>query len=229
MDLKIELRKLYALHEATIRFDHAIRESGSEEWRVFAPSRFVYAFFTFNSIYSFDWSSSFETKKAIRWAPDASGRIPKEEEQFKAYIRYVDSVLTPRTSEIVSEKMRSCLTAYAISDPAEELKAVDMENADKKLRELSQQLPGEFRRLWQGKAVGNQFFSSACVVFRFIYAVRCNLFHGAKTRVHLLDPAQQRRLLVYATALITVNSLLFRIAENAGIGWRQIAVDFASQ
>lgn len=67
MDLKIEIRKLNALHEATLRFDHAIKERGQTDWRDFTPSRFIYAFFTFNSIYSFDWETSFERNEAITW------------------------------------------------------------------------------------------------------------------------------------------------------------------
>lgn len=226
MDLKIEIRKLYALHEATIRFDHAVKVIGQTTWTDFPPSRFIYAFFTFNSIYSFDWKTSFKEKKAIRWSADATNRIPKEVEQFKAYLRYVDSVLTPNTSKIFREDLAPRVTSLGVGDPIEELNAMDLVNATEELKSLARQLPGEFGRLIDGRAKAEDFFATVCVVLRFVYEVRCNLFHGSKTTVQLLDSAQQRRLLVYAATLITANSLLFRVAKEADVSWLDIAADF---
>lgn len=143
MDLKIEIRKLYALHEATIRFDHAIKQVGQAAWTDFNPSRFIYAFFTFNSIYSFDWEASFNEKKAIKWTPDSAGRVPKEDEQFKAYLRYADSALKQITPQIFSQELTRLLKLYAIARPIEELQPVELVNATKKLKNLAQQLPGE--------------------------------------------------------------------------------------
>ena len=208
MDLKIEIRKLYALHEATIRFDHAIKQVGQAAWTDFNPSRFIYAFFTFNSIYSFDWEASFNEKKAIKWTPDSAGRVPKEDEQFKAYLRYADSALKQITPQIFSQELTRLLKIYAIARPIEELQAVELVNATTKLKNLAQQLPGEFGKIWKGKAGEGEFFPSACAVFKFVYEVRCNLFHGSKTIVQLLDSAQQRRLLIYTATLIAGNSLL---------------------
>ena len=136
MDLKIEIRKLYALHEATIRFDHAIKEAGQTVWTDFTPSRFIYAFFTFNSIYSFDWETSFNQKEATKWIPDEARRVPKEDEQFKAYLKYADSALKPNTPRIFSKELTRLLTLYGIERPIEELQAVDLVNATKKLKNL---------------------------------------------------------------------------------------------
>ena len=227
MDLKIEIRKLCALHEATIRFDHAIKETGQTAWRDFTPSRFIYAFFTFNSIYSFDWETSFNKKEAITWPADEFGRIPKEDEQFKAYLKYADIALKPNTLLIFSEELTLRLTLYDIERPIKELRTVDLVNASKKLKNLARQLPGEFAKILNGKAGEEGFFPSACAVFKFIYGVRCNLFHGRKSRVQLLDSDQQRRLLIYTAVLIAGNSLLFRVAERANIGWSNIDANFA--
>ena len=140
MDLKIEIRKLYALHEATIRLDHAIKEIGQTKWTEFTPSRFIYAFFTFNSIYSFDWRTSFGKKKAIRWSADENNKIPNEIEQFKDYLRYVDSALTPNTAKIFSEDLAPRMKSFGVENPIEELKVVDLVNANKELKNLAKQL-----------------------------------------------------------------------------------------
>jgi len=226
MDLKIEIRKLNAIHEATIRFDHAIKESGKTGWTDFTPSRFIYAFFTFNSIYSFDWEESFKGKEALKWHPDGKGRVPTEVDQFKAYLRYADNALKPHTAQIFSTELARLLDSYGVDNPIEELREVDLVNATKSLKTLALQMPGEFRRIALGKAEKEEFYPSACAVFKFVYEVRCNLFHGSKTTVQLLDSAQQRRLLIYTATLIAGNSLLFRVAEKAEIGWRDIKADF---
>jgi hypothetical protein len=227
VDLKIEIRKLYALHEATIRFDHAIKEAGQTAWTDFTPSRFIYAFFTFNSIYSFDWEKCFSEKESITWSADEAERVPSEDSQFKAYLRYMASALKPDAHVIFSKELSCRLTEYGIHQPTEELREVNLVNATKKLKNLARQLPGEFRKLASGTAKEDDFYPSACTLFSFVYGVRCNLFHGRKTTVQLLEPAQQRRLLIYTAVLIAGNSLLFKAAEKATIGWSKVKADYA--
>jgi len=226
MDLKIEIRKLAALHEATIRLEHAVRDVGQTEWNEFAPSRFVYAFFTFNSIYSFNWEDSFKERKAITWRSENEVHGLGEDEQFKAYVKYVDHVLSPETGSIFSEQLVSSLESCCIDNAIDELKGVNVTNATKKLKNLAIQLPGQFGHLLKGTARKHEFFPTACAVLEFVYRVRCNLFHGSKTHVQLLDQAQQRRLLIYSGILVATNSLLFKVTKKANIGWKDLKIDF---
>ena len=98
-DLKIELRKLLALHMATLHVEHAIRETAhrNNPWNEFAPSRFIYAFFTFNSIYSWDWESSFYAGALTGWPENERGHKPKEAIQFKKYIKFCNDTLGSET------------------------------------------------------------------------------------------------------------------------------------
>jgi hypothetical protein len=226
MDLKIEVRKLYALHEATVRLDHAIREDSEADWTAFAPSRFIYAFFTFNAIYSFDWKSSFHARKAVPWSPDGTGRFPSEEEQFKSYLTCMNERLAPETSQLFARQLKQSLLSHGIVKPAETLRDITVVNAGKKLKELARQMPGQFENLRKGVSEGPLFFAAAVPVFKFVYQVRCNLFHGQKTRVQLLDASQQQRLLIYAALLIAANGLLFQAARRGGFGWHDVYVDF---
>jgi hypothetical protein len=225
MNLKIELRKLYALHEATTDFDHAIKKAGQTAWIEFAPSRFIYAFFTFNSIYTCNWERSFKEHKAIRWSDDEGEFVPKEDTQIKSYLKYADSELKSTTPEIFAKELTRLLSVYGIEQPTRELQTADVVNATKKLKNLARQLPGEFGKLLKAKSGEEGWFPSACAVFKFVYGVRCNLFHGRKTTVQLSDPAQQRRLLIYTAALIAGNSLLFKLAAKADVGWQNVKVD----
>jgi hypothetical protein len=227
-DLKIEIRNLFALHEATIRLEHGCKEAGCIEdgWRVFLPTRFIYAFFTFNGIYGFDWQSSFDSRKAIRWQPDEDGKLPKEKTQFKNYLRYVNDKLSPETPTFFSDKLKDMLRSFRIAEPATVIEHIDLVNASNELIELGKQFPKQFSIVLEGKQKPEDFYPSACLLLKFVYKVRCNLFHGEKTRVQLLHLEQQQRLLIYTALLIAANSLLFRVAEKADIGWEKPSVQF---
>ena len=226
MDPKIELRKLFALHEASIRLDHAIREVTDHAWLGFSPTRFIYAFFTFNSIYSFDWERSFAEKKAITWSTSGAEKIPREEEQQKSYLNFTRTTLNAEGSGLFSKQLKKQLALYNIADPKTHLDKVSVSNATNKVKNLASQLAGQFNKLLDGKASSADFFASSCAVFKFIYSVRCNIFHGSKTMVQMLDKEQQQRLLIYTAALVAVNSLLFTIAARADIAWKPVTVDF---
>jgi aminoglycoside 6-adenylyltransferase len=118
MDLKIEITKLYALHEATILLEHGIREVGNPNngWLDFAPSRFIYAFFTFNSIYSYNWGESFSHKVAIDWA-DGNQKYPREETQIKSYIKFLYQQLGNQSVALFCKTLIHVLTLFNIQDP----------------------------------------------------------------------------------------------------------------
>lgn len=56
-----EIENLYKLHHITKKYNHIIKyEPGW--WKLFEPSKFIYAFFAFNSFYNFDWEQSLKNK-----------------------------------------------------------------------------------------------------------------------------------------------------------------------
>jgi hypothetical protein len=229
MDLKIELKKLFALHEASKRLRHGMREaqSANSEWREFAPSRFVYAFFTFNSIYSFDWQRSFSEKKALPWEPDKNERLPKEEEQIKSYVEFADGQLAPDTSALMTKGVNQMLAEFGVGNAVEALRSIDLVNPTKTLRSLAGPIPTYTEKLLKGKIAPNDLYATLSHMLRFVYLVRCNILHGVKTHVEMARPDQQQRLLVYCALVIASNGLLFDIARRADIGWREVDVDFS--
>lgn len=229
MDLKIELRKLFALHEACRLLDHGVRETRASqlEWRRFAPSRFVYAFFTFDSIYSYDWASSFREAKALAWPPDDKNRLPSEGEQIREFVRYLTDELGERSGDIFRHGFSESLLAFGVSNPGGELRSIDLVNADKSLRNSAKQMPTYVEKLEKGRVAPSDMYSTLSHVLRFVYLVRCNLFHGVKTYVEMADSRQQHRFLIYAALLVATNGLLFQVPALANIGWREVSVDFA--
>jgi hypothetical protein len=249
-DLKIEITKLWALHEATMRLEHAARDIECPEntWQVFTPSRFIYAFFAFNSIYDIDWQSSFDKQKVIRWQPEEKNinnkdndrlqciipcriienndRPPKEVDQIKYYIKYFNDKLVSEAPNRFAKILKQMLDSFGITDPVTALKDIDLVNANNKLERQSKIVPVQFSLVLQGYQEPDDFYSSVVFLIKFVYKVRCNLFHGTKTMVHLLNQEQQKRLLIYTALLISANSLLFRVAEKADIRWEKVPVNF---
>ena len=225
MDLKIEITKLYALHNATIQLEHGIREFGktTSRWRDFAPSRFIYAYFTFNSIYSFDWANSFSEMKAIYWGEKEEEKIPKEEVQIKFFLKFVYEQLGEKSAIHFQAETRKWVKIFGVQNPIQELEKMDLINATKKVEQLGKQFPGNFSNIYNMKLMPTDFYSVSCVLLEFIYKVRCNLFHGRKTRIELLDKGQQKRLLIYTALLIATNNLLFECANS--VGWLRVPVN----
>jgi hypothetical protein len=227
MDLKIEIRKLYALHKATTFFEHGVKEVGQSAWIDFPPSRFIYAFFTFNSIYSYNWKESFNTKKTIKWSNTANVNIPEEIKQIKSYLGCMVDRMQQDIVVFFGNRTKELLKSYNITRPFDDLgKIAVAPNSTTSIKNLAKQFPGQFKRIYEARSSAEEFFPAACAVFEFIYKVRCNLFHGSKTTVKLLDSSQQRRLLIYTAILIVGNSLLFEVTERANIGWKTVDVEF---
>jgi len=227
-DLKIELSKILALHEASLRMEHAIRESmrKNDPWKDFAPSRFIYAFFAFNTIYSWDWESSFKANAPTRWEKKANDHYPDEEEQFKGYVRFCDASLGADTVRCFQRRFAQACEIMGLSDPSSHMTRLDVTNADKKLKKLKDQMPELVKRLHEGTVQPRGFHSTASHVLKFVYGVRCNLFHGRKKHVQMLDPEQQVRLLVYAALLAAANGLLFDVVAKLNIGFMPVEIEF---
>lgn len=114
MDLNIEITKLYALYAASKMLDHAVRRIGSRDtdWHPFSPSRFVYSYFTLNSIYGFDWHSSVDQGKALHWEPNAAGKYPTELEQLKSLISFIDGAMGDNAQQHFSQYLNDQLVAH---------------------------------------------------------------------------------------------------------------------
>ena len=64
--LRKDMADLEVLHRDSASLEHAIRKY-DDRWHEFLPSRFVYSFFTFNTLYSVDWEKSLRTGKLVSY------------------------------------------------------------------------------------------------------------------------------------------------------------------
>ena len=120
IDLKIELTKLLALHEASITLDHAVREPAipNLDWRPFCPSKLIYSYFALNSTYSFDWEKSIELHSPMRWGSTEDANRLKEENQIKAIVKFSCQSLGSQAPLIFMGILKGQLQNYKITKPA---------------------------------------------------------------------------------------------------------------
>ena len=123
--IKSELENLYLLQEAACGVQHGINRGKAEcDWQPFEPTRFVYAYFAFNSFYSINWDET-EAKSVIAYWLDSEKSV--EEEKCKKCGRPIlsydeDNVCTEcgRPNITISEgakirKMQKYISNYFVS------------------------------------------------------------------------------------------------------------------
>lgn len=231
-DLKIELTKLYGLHKACTNLEHAVRdvERSGLQWQPFAPSRFIYAFFTFNGVYSYDWETSFQENSAIKWKPQPRRGRPYEKEQFESMVKVFYSILKSEAPIAFIRSLDKSLRLFNIANSNEELEGIVVSNETKRVRELRKAFPTNYQLLYRKQDSYDKHCRALLDCLFFIYAVRNNVFHGSKTRIQMEDESQQSRLLIYTAILIAANNLLFEVAvKRKDIGWKRVPVTFAQQ
>lgn len=212
MDLNIELTKLYSLHKASMLLEHGVRENGqlSLPWRPFVPSRFVYAYFTFNSIYSFDWKTSFSENKSDKWE-----RKP-EKEQFCELVEFYKTMLKDEAHILFRNSLNSNLCILGIANPEDSLINISVINEEGRMKSVRRKFKGNFEKIRQSNLNPDEFRATLYSILSFVYSVRCNIFHGTKTKIEMENSEQQHRLLIYTAILLATNSLLFEAAPKIG-------------
>ena len=210
-----ELKDLHRLHLVTKDFKHIIEyEPGS--WKMFEPSKFVYAYFAFNTFYNFDWVESVKNKRLTLFSKvvrDGKEEEPSERYKFKAMIDFIFNYNTDderiefvhfikrpnkRENPIPNQILIDCISGITPDKKISESKREDFIKEFIKLIETESLIEGKIKN----EIVG------------FIYLVRNNIFHGTKTTIEMSDKNQRKRLDIYSAILIGINELLFKSLER---------------
>ena len=167
-------------------------------------TNFVFEFFLFNSLYSIDWSASVEAGKLV-----AHDREKTETQQQAAFLQFCRS----KFDSIDLVKVSALFLPLAmIPDSSGDWTAVtpdsriELDEGKRFFRKVGE--IGEMAKANQIKAnkATKDLFVDCC---KFIYDVRNNIFHGAKTLGEIYDPDQSRRISVYDVFVRCINSMFF--------------------
>lgn len=218
--LREQLNDLYQLQMAAREIEHGVNTGG---WKLFKPSKFVYAFFTFNTLYSINWKSS-KAKQIL--TPWELGKEAKTESQkireMRKYIYYssVRNDMSDEQKRAAKEAVARVLKGYLESFMESNDVLMELSNikTDGRINE------GEKDRFIKNFSAlaslrdtipsGKKFNDAWDNILSFVFAVRNNIFHGSKTVLDMLDSSQQKRLDIYTAVLLATNEMLFEAIER---------------
>ncbi|MGI6666579.1 MAG: hypothetical protein ACOX5Q_03850 [Bacillota bacterium] len=202
-----KLDDLNMLHMASTTLTHGIRREEGTGWRGFPPSKFVYAYFAFNSTYSVDWHETLKQGVVVEWGP------VREMEKIKSYVTFTGGV----EEEGAATWFLTKLTLYT-----RQWANLDLNDAERELGFIvDDERSGPYRNAFRGafRAICAEekpkpFVDLLCDLLRFIYQVRNNIFHGTKTFSDMADERQQRRLSIYTAILCATQDVFFESARR---------------
>lgn len=199
----------HLLHKFTLQNEHGVRRvNGDYSWKKFQPTDFIYAFFVFNSIYSVDWETSVKKGAVIEWNIQSNNEKDNltESQKISRLVGFCFDCLDINAAYYYHDKLVNCLDENI--NPLEELKHI---TDDFRTRDLSKTFQKCFADVYNqaNQSKGNKKKALNSILY-FIYLVRCNIFHGTKTTIEMLDGGQQNRLRIYTAILFASNDLLFK-------------------
>lgn len=218
------LNDLYNLQIAARELIHGIKKGN---WRPFEPSKFVYAFFAFNSFYSINWEESAKAQELIKWelhkTVDSNECEVKTESQKISEMRrfiyntYLSNATSVKEKEDAKRdfamKLSEKLIKYLEEDVPQTLNSLngivtDISINEKRKEEFIKEFGSVLKNELQGKALNDALDTT----LKFVNSVRNNIFHGTKNVIHV-DRSQQNRLKIYTSILLAVNELLLDAVE----------------
>ena len=238
------INDLYNLHLVSRRIEHGIGyDKDSSNWRLFEPSKFVYAFFAYNTFYSIDWASSVREHRIICWDEEESHLKQNYTECMKEYkkMKYLREFVYSSCIDLDNERDINERKVFFAENYSNNLRK-NIEESKIKVETLEvilQQIVTDFsilqcdkdhfikqlNGLVEGNLINKKFKDAVDDVMYFIYKVRNNIFHGSKTILDMSADKQRERLLIYTAIIITLNDLLFNTLEKT-TDWSPKEVDF---
>lgn len=204
-----EIEDLYRLHYITKEYEHIVEyERGA--WKLFEPSKFIYAYFAFNSFYNFDWEVSLKNRKLTAFPKrieDGKEIEPSEGQKYKAMIDFIFSRVDKNDKELFVKIIKG---KDNIENTIATISRITPDN------HISESERVNFKREFENLLRSNEIKIGKLKndIIRFIYMVRNNIFHGTKNTIEMSELFQRKRLDIYSNIIIAINELLFMVLEK---------------
>lgn len=210
-----QLDDLHKLQEASCVLEHGINNRG---WKLFEPSKFVYAFFAFNSFYCINWEESQKQKELINWKSEDDTSETKKIKAMQKYIYdyYVKNVQNRLDEENKKKELGSRFVSkineYLGMNLKDKIDILDRIVIDTRINEDEKnKFIKSIKKIVDEDILSNKIWYD---ILRFIYLVRNNVFHGSKTITHMGVTSQIERFKIYTAILLATNELLFDAIEE---------------
>ena len=199
------LQSIEISHSFALNYNHGVELNG--KWDFFEPTRFVYAFFALNMIYSIDWELSLTHDKLIYQKNSNDNHAKNQIESLIEFINFYNS----DAFETALDKLDSNRELYSV--------VLKMESDFNSSRNNSRN---------SGKTISQDFLISSEKYSNYIpllpidhfdllqmsYAVRNNLFHGEKKAHKMKEQGHRNRLFHYGNIILATNESFFVVMKE---------------
>ena len=198
---------LRMVHEGSASLEHAILQSGSR-WEPYVPTHFIYAFFSFNTLYNINWNDSL----AYGYVRSQRSRM-SDHEKIAHYLSFCCK------EKDFLQKYKDFFIRYLTMhhSPAVILEELDKIQVDGRYSNGSVTNPQDilkFRNACKDCLIRGMFDKEVIErIIEFVYKIRCNIFHGTKTMQDMNNPSQQIRLDIYSSFIVAINQMIFSYLE----------------
>lgn len=209
------LQSVEISHAFAMNYNHGIQSINIQgKWDLFEPTRFVYAFFALNMIYSIDWTRTIYSN-SIKYHNYRSGKTAQD--QILEVIDFINS----NDNELFQE----CLLKF---DPKRELFSV-VSKMDTDHNSTRPSRRDGKNTIAQDFLLASEKFSNIINLntedhfdlMQMSYTVRNNLFHGEKKAYQMREKGHRNRLLHYGNIILATNESFFETLKNK-FGYRRI-------
>jgi hypothetical protein len=202
------LQSVEISHSFAMKYNHGVQSINADgKWDLFEPTRFIYAFFALNMIYTIDWSATIDSDN-LKHHTSSSGKTTQTQ------IREVIDLIYTNDNEL----FQNSLVKF---DPERELFSVvcklikDFNSSRRSVRDRDRTISEEFLRASQKftKYI-NLNADDHFDLMQMSYTVRNNLFHGEKKAYQMREQGHRKRLFHYGNIILATNECFFETLKN---------------
>ena len=194
----IEIAYLFAK-----QMNHGINRSEYSDWQLFEPSKFIYAYFSFNMLYDIDLERSIEKDRIVIHPGDV---------KTGKRILYLTNFIH-KNLDAIYEKMSAVDYDRIVENSKDIRRDKTIDKKDIYLSPRNSFLEN-YKIAIRGLQRKTLSQDNHYRLLSFCNQIRNNIFHGAKTISHMQIQEQRNRLVDYTNIILKTMDLTFEIIEQ---------------
>lgn len=219
-DLKINLEsndilyELHILHYFSVNQKHFLKIK--DNFRLFEPTKFVYSYFSFSTIFNYDWSKLLDKKDIV---PHQKRKVFFDNGDYKEHEEYekikIERYLNFIFDNISSKNRKEFIQKIMNNKTLEEIKKL-IDSSKLKKNDLNT-LNKSFKYLVKdySDSDGIEIFKRRIInITNIVGSVRNNIFHGSKGIIKMIETEQRDRLMFYSNFINSLNEQFFKVISD---------------
>ena len=219
-DLKINLKsndilyELHMLHYFSVNQKHYLKIK--DNFRLFEPTKFVYSYFSFSTIFNYDWSKLLDKKDIV---PHQKRKVFFDNGDYKEHEEYekikIERYLNFIFDNISSKNRKEFIQKIMNNKTLEEIKKL-IDSSKLKKNDLNT-LNKSFKYLVKdySDSDGIETFKRRIInITNIVGSVRNNIFHGSKGIIKMIETEQRDRLMFYSNFINSLNEQFFKVISD---------------